>query len=125
MARRGGGSCENSDFSSPASRRRGPSRRSSTLPSETDVAPLLLSLEVAGLATLVAAIVGLALAALLALGRFPGRDILDVVITAPLVLPPTVLGYYLLVALGRHSALGGVFERITGSSIVFTRTGAV
>ena len=51
----------------------------------------------------VAAVVGVALAALLANARFPGRDSLDVVVTAPIVLPPTVLGYYVLVALGRRS----------------------
>ena len=88
-------------------------------------APLLLSFQVAIMATLIAAIVGVALAAWLANGRFPGRDLLDVLLTAPMVLPPTVLGYYLLVALGRHSAIGAAFEAITGSSIVFTRTGAV
>lgn len=88
-------------------------------------APLLLSFQVAITATLIAAIVGVALAAWLANGRFFGRDLLDVLLTAPMVLPPTVLGYYLLVALGRHSAIGAAFEAITGSSIVFTRTGAV
>jgi molybdate transport system permease protein len=88
-------------------------------------APLLLSFQVALAATLIAALVGVALAAWLANGRFPGRDLVDVLLTAPMVLPPTVLGYYLLVALGRHSFIGAAFEAITGSSIVFTRTGAV
>lgn len=88
-------------------------------------APLLLSFQVAIAATIVAAILGVALAAWLANGRFPGRDLVDVLLTAPMVLPPTVLGYYLLVSLGRRSLLGSTFESITGSSIVFTRTGAV
>ena len=87
--------------------------------------PLLLSFQVAIAATLVAAVLGVALAAWLANGRFPGRDLVDVLLTAPMVLPPTVLGYYLLVSLGRRSLLGSTFESITGSSIVFTRTGAV
>jgi molybdate transport system permease protein len=87
--------------------------------------PLLLSFQVAFAATLLAAILGLALAALLANGRFPGRDLLDVLLTAPMVLPPTVLGYYLLVSIGRRSVVGSAFESITGSSIVFTKTGAV
>lgn len=87
--------------------------------------PLLLSFQVAIAATIVAAILGVALAAWLANGRFPGRDLVDVLLTAPMVLPPTVLGYYLLVSLGRRSLLGSTFESITGSSIVFTRTGAV
>ena len=87
--------------------------------------PLLLSFQVAIAATIIAAILGVALAAWLANGRFPGRDLVDVLLTAPMVLPPTVLGYYLLVSLGRRSLLGLTFESITGSSIVFTRTGAV
>ncbi len=87
--------------------------------------PLLLSFQVAIAATIIAAILGVALAAWLANGRFPGRDLVDVLLTAPMVLPPTVLGYYLLVSLGRRSLLGSTFESITGSSIVFTRTGAV
>jgi molybdate transport system permease protein len=90
-----------------------------------ELAPLALSLQIATLATLVAAIAGIGLATLLANTRFPGRDLLDVVVTAPLVLPPTVLGYYLLVALGRRSVVGHVFEAVFGTSIVFTRTGAV
>jgi molybdate transport system permease protein len=87
--------------------------------------PLLLSFQVAIAATIIAALLGVALAAWLANGRFPGRDLVDVLLTAPMVLPPTVLGYYLLVSLGRRSLLGSIFESITGSSIVFTRTGAV
>ncbi|HEY8039461.1 MAG TPA: molybdate ABC transporter permease subunit [Polyangiaceae bacterium] len=90
-----------------------------------DLAPLALSLQIATIATIVAAMVGIGIAALLANTRFPGRDLVDVVVTAPIVLPPTVLGYYLLVALGRRSFVGHAFEAIFGSSIVFTRTGAV
>lgn len=87
--------------------------------------PLILSFQVAAAATVLAAIVGIAVAWLLAARRFPGRDWLDVLVTAPMVLPPTVLGYYVLVALGRQSALGRAYEALTGSPIVFTRTGAV
>jgi molybdate transport system permease protein len=89
------------------------------------VSPLALSFEVAVLATLLAATVGLAAASLLATTRFPGRDLVDVLFTAPLVMPPTVLGYYVLVALGRTSVLGQGFHALTGSSIVFTKAGAV
>jgi molybdate transport system permease protein len=87
--------------------------------------PLLLSFQVATLATLAVAVLGIALAGLLSNVRFPGRDVLDVILTAPMVLPPTVLGYYVLVALGRKSFIGAAFERLTGESIVFTKTGAV
>ena len=87
--------------------------------------PLLLSLKIAVVATLVASVIGIALAASLTMRVFPGRDVVDVLVTAPLVLPPTVLGYYLLVALGRTSPLGQAFESLTGSTIVFTQTGAI
>ena len=90
-----------------------------------DLSPLLLSFQIATMATLVAAVLGIGLATLLANTRFRGRDLVDVIVTAPIVLPPTVLGYYLLVALGRRSAVGHAFEALFGSSIVFTRTGAV
>jgi molybdate transport system permease protein len=87
--------------------------------------PLLISLHVATLATLLAGVLGLGVATLLASRRCPGRQLLDVLFTAPLVLPPTVLGYYVLVAIGRRSVIGGAFEDVFGSSLVFTRTGAV
>jgi molybdate transport system permease protein len=90
-----------------------------------DLAPLALSFEVATAATLIAAVVGVGLGALLAARRFPGRDLVDVLVTAPMVLPPTVLGYYLLVVLGRRGAIGRVYEAIAGQPIVFTRAGAV
>lgn len=90
-----------------------------------DFGPLLLSLQVASAATAIAAVLGLALGSLLAHPRVPGRDLLDVLVTAPMVLPPTVLGYYVLVAVGRRSAIGAAFEELTGDSIVFTKTGAI
>lgn len=89
------------------------------------MSPLALSFQVATLATLFAALLGLSVASLLATRRFPGRDVLDVVFTAPLVMPPTVLGYYVLVALGQRSLLGHAFEALTGTPIVFTKVGAV
>lgn len=87
--------------------------------------PLFLSFQVSVAAIAIATVVGLAFATLLATRRFPGRDLLDVLITAPMVLPPTVLGYYVLVAIGRRSVIGEAYESLTGSSLVFTRTGAV
>lgn len=90
-----------------------------------ELSPLPLSFLVALAATIVCAVVGVALGALLASPRVPGRDLIESLLTAPLVLPPTVLGYYVLVALGRRSALGGAIEALTGSPLVFTRGGAV
>jgi molybdate transport system permease protein len=87
--------------------------------------PLALSFQIATIATTIAAVFGILFATLLAGARFPGRNLADALVTAPMVLPPTVLGYYVLVALGRRSAIGHAFEALTGSSIVFTRTGAI
>ena len=87
--------------------------------------PLWLSLKVALLATIISTVLGLALAWWLAQGSFRGKGLLDAMVTLPLVLPPTVLGYYLLIAIGRNSVFGGIYERITGSPLVFTWQGAV
>ena len=90
-----------------------------------DLEPLLLSFEVAALATCFASVLGVAMAALLSMPRVWGRELIDAAITAPMVLPPTVLGYYLLVLLGRESALGRGFEALFGSPIVFSRAKSV
>jgi molybdate transport system permease protein len=87
--------------------------------------PLLLSFQVAAAATCIAGIIGVAVAGLLARARGWGGDWLDVLITAPMVLPPTVLGYYLLLAMGRDSAVGRAWEALVGEPLVFTRTAAV
>jgi molybdate transport system permease protein len=87
--------------------------------------PLLLSLEVAVVATVIAAVGGIAMATLLTKRHLPGRNLIDALVTAPMILPPTVLGYYMLVTIGRRSLIGNAFEHVTGSTIVFTRTGAV
>jgi molybdate transport system permease protein len=90
-----------------------------------ELEPLLLSFEVATVATCLATALGVAIAGLLSRPRFWGRELIDAAITAPMVLPPTVLGYYLLVLLGRESAIGRSFEACFGSPIVFSRGGAV
>ncbi len=90
-----------------------------------DLEPLLLSFEVALLATGLASVLGIAVAGVLALPRVWGREFIDAAITAPMVLPPTVLGYYLLVLLGRESVIGRGFEAVFGTSIVFSKGGAV
>jgi molybdate transport system permease protein len=87
--------------------------------------PLWLTLKVAGWATLFATVFGVAVAFLVARTRIPGRDYLDAVMTLPMVLPPTVLGYYLLVLIGRRSAFGGWLYDTFGITLVFTWQGAV
>lgn len=90
-----------------------------------DWSPLTLSLRVAFLATAVSFVLGLGLAYLLANRTFRGRELLDAAITLPLVLPPTVLGYYLLVVLGRSGPIGRIYEAIFGGPLVFTWGAAV
>jgi len=81
---------------------------------------LFLSIQVAGAATIADALLGIPLAYLLARRRFPGRFLVDLAVTLPLVLPPTVTGYYLILLLGRSGLLGRPLYALTGWSIPFT-----
>lgn len=90
-----------------------------------DLSPLWLSLRVASLATLLATVLGTLLGFLLAEGRWRGRSLVESLVTLPLILPPTVLGFYLLVTLGRQSPVGAWIERVTGVPLVFTWQAAV
>jgi molybdate transport system permease protein len=87
--------------------------------------PLWLSLRVAVISTALALAIGLWLAWTLANRSFRGKEILDAAITLPLVLPPTVLGYYLLVLLSRNTPIGGFYEWLFGAPLVFSWQAAV
>jgi len=87
--------------------------------------PLWLSLRVAFVSTAIALAAGLWLAYLLANRTIRGKEVLDAAVTLPLVLPPTVLGYYLLVLIGRASPFGKLWESVFGSPLVFTWKAAV
>jgi molybdate transport system permease protein len=89
-----------------------------------DLTPLWLTLKVAGVATLLTFLVGVNLAFLVARSRFWGREGLDAFCTLPLVLPPTVLGYYLIVIIGRQGWLGQWLQATWGISLIFTWQGA-
>jgi len=89
------------------------------------VSVLVLSLRVAFVATLLNAAVGIPLAYLLARRFFRARWLVDLFVTLPLVLPPTVTGYYLIVLLGRRGWLGGPLYQLTGWSVAFTWYAAV
>ena len=89
------------------------------------VAALALSLRVAVLATVANALVGIPLAYVLARRRFRGKALIDLAVTLPLVLPPTVTGYYLIVLLGRRGWLGAPLYEATGWTIAFTWYAAV
>jgi len=91
----------------------------------TALTPLLLTLKVASLATFLSFLAGVALAKFMAQSRFPGKEWLDAILTLPLVLPPTVLGYYLIVLLGRKGWLGQFLWESFGVSLMFTWQGAV
>ena len=93
--------------------------------SQEVLVPLLLTLKVAGWATLLATIAGVLIAYALARLRFPGREVLDAVMTLPMVMPPTVLGYYILVLVGRRGPIGAWLEENFGVSLIFTWQGAV
>lgn len=84
-----------------------------------------LSLKVALWATLIDLVLGVAFGYLLARGRFPGRDVLDALLTLPMVMPPTVLGYYLLVLIGRNGPIGHWLQQNFGINLIFTWQGAV
>jgi molybdate transport system permease protein len=88
-------------------------------------APLVLSLQIATIAMIISVIVGTAIAVLLAWKRLPIPDLVSALVSTPLVLPPTVLGYYLLVSLGPNSVVGRAWHAVFGSDIAFTFTAAV
>lgn len=94
-------------------------------PQAIDWFPLWLSLRVAALTTLFVLVGGTYIAFVLSHKQFRGKNIADALITLPLVLPPTVLGYYLLVLLGRPSPFGRFYEYVIGQPLVFTWEAAV
>jgi len=90
-----------------------------------DWQPLILSLKLASVSTFLLIILAAPLAYLLALARFAGKAFVEALINLPMALPPTVLGFYLLVVMGPKGFLGGFWETVTGSPLVFTFQGIV
>lgn len=90
-----------------------------------DLFPLYLTLKVSTVATCFSIVIGLGLSWLMARKGFWGKGVLDALIMQPLVIPPTVLGYYLLVLLGRSSPIGRFLEDTVGVKLIFTWKGAV
>lgn len=86
---------------------------------------LLLSLKVAAWATILNVLIGVAIALVLAKCRFLGKEFLDTILTLPMVMPPTVMGYYLLVLLGQKGIIGSWLKEQFGIHLVFSWQGAV
>jgi molybdate transport system permease protein len=93
--------------------------------SPESLSALALSVRVATVATLLNALLGIPLAYVLARKRFRWRWLVDLLVTLPLVLPPTITGYYLIVLLGRRGWMGAPLYRLTGWSVAFTWYAAV
>jgi molybdate transport system permease protein len=81
---------------------------------------LRLSLQVAVTATILMVLFGIPVSYLLARRKFWGREVIDMLLTLPLVLPPTVTGYYLIIIFGRSGYIGKLLYQWTGWSIMFT-----
>lgn len=90
-----------------------------------DWTALILSLQLGLLTVLILLPLGIAMARVLAYRRFPGRGLVEASLLLPLVLPPTVIGYYLLVAFGGASPIGQSWERLFGVPLVFSFEGLV
>lgn len=92
---------------------------------EMDWTPLWLTMQLAGITVVVLLLVGTPVAWWLAFTRSRFRTMVEAIVALPIVLPPTVLGFYLLVALGPHGLIGGPWKDLTGSALSFTFTGLV
>ena len=95
------------------------------MPSDADLIALAITLKLAGITTLILLLLGTPLAWWMAHTRWRFKFLLEAVVALPLVLPPTVLGFYLLVALGSHGPIGGLMEALGGQPLAFTFTGLV
>lgn len=87
--------------------------------------PLALTLKVAGWATAINLLLGVGVGYALARWRFPGREVVDAALTLPMVMPPTVLGYYLLVVIGTQGVLGAWLLEHFGLRLIFTVPAAI
>ncbi|MDE2628470.1 MAG: molybdate ABC transporter permease subunit [Burkholderiales bacterium] len=94
-------------------------------PGALDLSALWLTLKVAGFATLAALLLGVLCGHAIARTRVPGRRLIEALLMLPMVLPPSVLGYYLIVLLGRNAAFGRWLSATLGIELMFTWQGAV
>ena len=92
---------------------------------EYDLAALLVTIKLASITTVILILVGTPIAWWLSQTRFKFKAVIEAIIALPLILPPTVLGFYLLMTLGTNGPIGNLLESLGGSSIAFTFTGLV
>lgn len=90
-----------------------------------DFSPIILSLKVAGAAVLIVVCFSIPLATLMAKRQFPGKNIVESILTLPLVLPPSVVGFTLLYVFGKNGPLGKLLEQLFHIKVVFTLGGAI
>ena len=93
--------------------------------SEADLNALIITLKLASITTILLILVGTPIAWWLARTQWRYKFLLEALIALPLILPPTVLGFYLLVALGPNGPIGGIMQSLGGQSLAFTFTGLV
>ena len=93
--------------------------------SEQDLTALLITLKLAGITTLILLLIGTPIAWWLARTKWRFKFLLEAVVALPLVLPPTVLGFYLLITLGPNGPIGMLMEALGGRPLAFTFTGLV
>ena len=86
---------------------------------------ITLSLKVATVATMFVTLIGGGIAYFLATRQFKGKVLIEILVTLPLIMPPTVTGYYLILIFGRHGVIGRVVYALTGWSIMFSWYAAV
>ena len=90
-----------------------------------DYYPIYLSFKLAMVTTLILVFLACPMASLLAYSQFRGKPFLEALVNLPLVLPPTVLGYYLLLFMGPRGPMGALFEEVTGERLIFSFPGIV
>ena len=92
---------------------------------EFDISALFVTLKLASVSTIILLLIGTPIAWWLSQTRFKFKVVFEAIIALPLVLPPTVLGFYLLITLGSNGPVGKLLESLGGSSIAFTFSGLV
>ena len=92
---------------------------------DVDISAIIVTIKLASLSTAILILIGTPLAWWLSQTRFKFKVIIEALIALPLILPPTVLGFYLLLTLGPNGPIGGFLESLGGSSLAFTFSGLV